>query len=276
MSSVFISYSYADILARNIVEGLKKSTIENLAILTTYQGIGGNNPETQLFDAIRKCDYFVCIFDNYSPNVMLELGYALGRNKNIILVGDYNEIPFDLRNFDYIKRNENISDVLMELNKRIYSSEILPKEVICYKDYKENILHALNEQEFLDGLSYRDFEELIYEYLKAQNLPVNYQPLTRDRGYHFLLPTMNCIIEIKKYSKNNKISLSVIRALLGTMVENNMSKGIIISSSGFTQSAINFVQNLKQKIVLLSLDDLLKIDGNFVSFIMREYENQPF
>lgn len=273
MRSVFISYSYADILARNIVEGLKKSTIDNLTILTTDQGIGGYNPETQLFDSIKKCDYFICIFDNYNPNVMLELGYALGRNKDIILVGDYNEIPFDLRNFDFIKRNENISDVLMELNKRMYSSEILPKEVICYKEYRENILRALNEQEFLDSLSYKDFEELIYEYLKAQNLPVDYQPVSRDRGYDFLLPTMNCLIEIKKFSKNNKISLSVIRALLGTMVENNMSKGIIISSSGFTQSAINFVQNLEREIVLLSLRDLLKIDGNFVSILTRRYEN---
>lgn len=52
-----------------------------------------------------------------------------------------------------------------------------------------------------------------------------------------------------------------------TMIENDADKGIIISSTEFTKSAINFVQNLEQHIVLLSLQDLIKFDGNFESVL---------
>lgn len=265
MSSVFISYSYSDILAKNIVDALKKVTFENLIILTPDQGNLGQNLEIQLLESIRKCDYFICVFDSFNPNVMLELGYALGKNKSIILVGEQSEIPYDFRNFDYIKRTENISEILMELNKRLYFGITSQREVICYGEYKENIIRALKEPEFLDNLSNRDFEEMINEYLIAQNLTIEYQPANRDRGYDFFVPMLSCVIEVKKYGKNSKISLSTIRSLLGTMMEINASKGIIISSSDFTQSAINFVQSLEQEIVLLSLNDLLEIDGNFIS-----------
>ena len=50
-------------------------------------------------------------------------------------------------------------------------------------------------------------------------------------------------------------------------IENDADKGIIISSTEFTKSAINFVQNLEQHIVLLSLQDLIKFDGNFESVL---------
>lgn len=51
------------------------------------------------------------------------------------------------------------------------------------------------------------------------------------------------------------------------MIENDADKGIIISSTEFTKSAINFVQNLEHHIVLLSLQDLIKFDGNFESVL---------
>ena len=84
-------------------------------------------------------------------------------------------------------------------------------------------------------------------------------------GYDFYLPTLNCVVDVKKYSSSGKISLSIIRTFIGVMIENNVDKGIIISSAEFTQSALNFVQNLEQEIVLLSLQDLLELDGIFAS-----------
>ncbi|RDY30006.1 restriction endonuclease [Lachnotalea glycerini] len=272
MNSIYISYSYNDILARDIVEALKSSLLENETIyypdrlLFEY----GQDIKQQLMETINKCNYFICIFDNSNPNIMFELGYALGKNKNIILIGEYSDIPYDLKDFNYIKRSDNINEVLIELNKRLYSDIIHDREVICYSEYRENIQRVVNEQDFLDKISYQDFEKIVYEYLKAQNLYIEYPLQSKDNGYDFFIPKRNCLVEVKKYSRNSKISLSVIRAILGTMFEMNVDRGIIISSSEFTNSAINFVQGLKQEITLLTLQDLLKIDGNFNSVFNKQ------
>lgn len=265
MNSVFISYSFNDVFAGKLMETMKDLLPNNFILLDYSQESWGQN--VGILELVKKCDYFICVFDSNNSNVMLELGYAMGKNKNIILIAEYNDIPYDLKNFDYIKRSDNINEIVMELNKRLYLSSPIPKEMICYSDYKENIVKAIEDKEFLDSMNYRDFENIIYEYLKAQNLPIIYQGKERDTGYDFLIPKYSCVVEIKKYNRNGKISLSVIRSVLGIMVESNANKGIIISSTEFTKSAINFVQNLEHDIVLLSLQDLINLDGNFESIL---------
>lgn len=265
MNSIFISYSFSDAFAGKLMAAIKDLLSDNFVLLDYSQESWGQN--VGILEFVKKCDYFICVFDSNNPNVMLELGYAMGKNKNIILIAEHNDIPYDLKNFEYIKKGDNINEIVMELNKRIYLSHPALKERICYSDYKENIMRAIEDKEFLDSMNYRDFEKIIYEYLKAQNIPVIYQGQARDTGYDFQIPERNCVVEVKKYNRNGKISLSVIRAFIGTMIENDADKGIIISSTEFTKSAINFVQNLEQHIVLLSLQDLIKFDGNFESVL---------
>lgn len=263
MNSIYISYSFNDAYAGKLMTTMKDLLSNNFILLDYSQESWGQN--VGILDIIKKCDYFICVFDSNNPNVMLELGYAVGKNKNIILIADYNKIPYDLKNFEYIRRSDNINEVIMELSKKINLSNAVPPKSICNSDYKENIERAIEDTEFLDNMNYEDFEKMIYEYLKAQNFSIIYQGQTRDKEYDFQIPKLNCFVEIKKYNRNSKISLSAIRAFLGIIVENNADRGIIISSSEFTKSAIDFVQNLEYEILLLSLKDLLKLDGKFMS-----------
>lgn len=268
MNSIFMSYSFNDAFAGKLMVAMKNLLPDNFILLDYSQESWGQN--VGLLEFIKKCDYFICVFDCNNPNVMLELGYAMGKNKNIILIAEHNDIPYDLKNFEYIKRSDNINEIVMELNKRLYLNPPVLKEMICYSEYKENIMRAIEDKEFLDNMNYRDFEKIIYEYLKAQNIPVIYKGQAKDMGYDFHIPKLNCVVEVKKFNKNVKISLAVIRALIGTMIENDADRGIIISSTEFTKSAINFVQNLQQHIVLLSLQDLIRLDGNFET-LLKQY-----
>ena len=261
MNSIYISYSLNDVFAEKLITTIRNLIPDNFIILDYTERSLEQNVE--FLEHIKKCDYFICVFDSNNPNVMLELGYAMGKNKKIILIAEYNNIPYDLKSFEYIKRSENINEIVMELNKRICLYNPTPKEIICYSDYKMNIVRANDDKDFLDNMDYRNFEEIIFKYMRAQNLEIVVQ--RANNGYDFYIPTLNCVVDVKKYNRSGKISLSVIRTFLGVMIENNVNKGIIISSTEFTQSALNFVQNLEQEIVLLSLQDLIKFDGNFQS-----------
>lgn len=261
MISLFISYSFNDAFAEKLIATIKDLLPDNYIFFDYAQERWGQN--VGILEFVKKCDYFVCVFDSNNPNAMLELGYAMGKNKNIILIAEHNDIPYDLKNFEYIKRTDNINGIVMELNRRLSLSTPVVKKMTHYNDYKESIMRAIEDKEFLDSINYVDFENIIYEYLKAQNIAAVYQGQARNASYDFQIPKFNCVVEVKKYNRNGKISLSVVRELIGTMVEYGAERGIIISSTEFSRSAINFVQNLEQHIILLSLKDLIKLDGNF-------------
>src|SRR5262249_13012902 len=53
--------------------------------------------QEEILSAIKRCDVFVAVLENASPNVMFELGYALGAGKRVLLCRtNGSEIPFDI------------------------------------------------------------------------------------------------------------------------------------------------------------------------------------
>lgn len=266
MISIFISYSFNDSFTRNIVDAISDLCTSNMdgafncVTLEDSQDIKWN-----LLESISKCSYFICILERFNPNIMFELGVALGANKKVIIIGEFVDIPYDLKDIPFIPKSKSVNEILAELSKYLYSGDIQKNKIICYENYKENLQQAMKNEDFINSISSREFEKIVYEYLKAQNLNVECSPRHMDAGYDFQILDKDCLVEVKKYNSSGKISLSVIRSLLGTMVEMGINKGIIISSSLFTKSAINYVNALKQKIVLLTIQDLLNLDGNFDS-----------
>lgn len=117
MISLFVSYSFNDAFAEKLIATTKDLLPDDYILFDYAQERWGQN--IGIFDLVKKCDYFICVFDSNNPNAMLELGYAMGKNKNIILIAEHNDIPYDLKNFEYIKRNDNINEIVMELNRRL-------------------------------------------------------------------------------------------------------------------------------------------------------------
>lgn len=270
MNTIFISYSYNDITARNIVSKISKILNDFQIKIYSNDEFSNQDVRHNLTDKIDKCNLFICIFDSHNSNIMFELGYALGKNKKLMLIGDYNEIPYELKDFKFIAKSDNTNEILAEINGNLSLDTGYDKNVICYSEYLESIKRALIDQDFLDNMSYQDFEKVIYEYLKAQEIDVELPAMVRDCGYDFKISDLSCIVEVKKYKKNSKISLSAIRTLLGAMIEEQVDKGILISSSEYTMSALSFIQSLNQKIVLLTLQDLLTLNGKFKTVFDRK------
>jgi HJR/Mrr/RecB family endonuclease len=107
--------------------------------------------------------------------------------------------------------------------------------------------------ELLRLMPSRKFEELIAGIFKNQGFEVELTPETRDGGYDILavrndkfLGPSTALIECKRYSKANKVSVEVPRALLGVAHSVKASKGLIVTTSEFTTPAKQFIEENKK------------------------------
>ena len=275
MNSVFISCSYNDNYAKSMIEQLKQASSDSIDLINDKQLL--SNKEVDAFDPIKKCDFFICIFDRTNTNIMLELGYALGQNKDVILIGDFGDIPYELRNYLFINKNEDINKVIMQIIEKTMKnkSDKKLKENYCFENKDE--LVVMKNTELINTMNYKEFEDVIFDYLIKKNPSINIIKSKKDTMFDFLIPSLNCYIDIKKYNNNSKVSLSAIRSFLGLMIENNIKKGIVLSSVEFTLSALDFVKKVKgleYNIILLTLNNLLESDGNLTSILKKYDESQ--
>ena len=73
----------------------------------------------------------------------------------------------------------------------------------------------------------------------------------------------NIYIQAKRWAVNRTVGRPEIQGFVGALAGKQASKGIFITTSGFTSEARNYVKNLQQKVIL--------IDGKELTQLMIEY-----
>jgi len=266
MKKVFISYSYQDFEARQSVLVLKDKLLNLGAepIVFSDSIEAGNYWQMSITEQISRASVFICFMERDNPNVMFELGYALAKNKKIILVGDFKDLPVDLRSMTYLPRESNPYDILMHVESYLSSKtlDIYPYE-LDLKQPKHTIEMLIARPEFLDNLDPHEFEKRIMKWFSMRGYNVEQTKASRDYGYDLLVSPFRgdrAAVEVKKYKSTSQVPLSVVRQLVGSMALERISCGIIVSTVPFTNSINYFVQDIEPTILLWTLDDLLKMD----------------
>ncbi|MCW1981212.1 restriction system protein [Xanthomonas arboricola] len=219
-----------------------------------------NEAESSVTTLINKCDVFLCYSDADSSNIMFELGYALGANKKIILVGDAKTIPFDLRNTLYIRRGASPFEIIDHLER--HAELYAPPEFeigAMGSDPVGAISSLVSRPDWLSSVEPREFEALIANWFFAKGFHVKQNVGEADSGYDFTInPFMggSALVEVKKYKQTSHVPVSTIRQMVGSMAIVNAGYGVIVSSAPFTQAAIYFASEIGKNISLLTLEDL--------------------
>lgn len=120
--------------------------------------------------------------------------------------------------------------------------------------------------EIIHSLSPRDFEEFIAYLYMRKGFDVSITSATKDGGKDiiakYLMPTGETVvyyIECKRYSPKNPIGVTVVKELSGTMVNEPVHIGVIITTSRFTKDAQDLIQAKKYPIELKDMNDILKL-----------------
>lgn len=127
---------------------------------------------------------------------------------------------------------------------------------------------AKDDPKIIDNISSREFEEMVCELLDKQGYNVKLTKQTRDGGKDIIVVQKSvlgefCIyVECKKYDKSNPISVKLVRELYGTVMADDATAGMIITTSYFTRDAKEYRDKIKHRMTLKDYNDLIQEINN--------------
>ena len=113
-------------------------------------------------------------------------------------------------------------------------------------------------------VSPKKFEELIGDLLSNMGFEIHLTPQTKDQGRDIIALIDNefgkfhCLVEVKKYRKNNPVGVSIIRELLGTYFHHKADKAMLVTSSYFSREAREFQQEHEYALSLKEYSDVVR------------------
>jgi HJR/Mrr/RecB family endonuclease len=103
----------------------------------------------------------------------------------------------------------------------------------------------------LRSMQPRNFEELIAELFDGFGFRVELTQPTRDGGRDIIaignhhIAASKYLIECKRYAESNKVGISPVRSLYGVVTDERATKGILVTTSSFTNDAEEFIERNK-------------------------------
>jgi len=86
----------------------------NIERMDAFSVEPGESIETSLISMILESDFIIAILSSTSPNVLFEIGLAVGSNKSVFLLVEENMVlPFNLKGMTYIKINDKLSENML-------------------------------------------------------------------------------------------------------------------------------------------------------------------
>lgn len=198
-----------------------------------------------------------------NPIYTVELIQALGRLTRIH--GDISAV------LDMVKSEFTLENVLKALGTETkYQSELfLPSSgMIVQPEQKPLIIQAnvfkrtliekigTNMEEVMK-LTPRQFEEFVAEIFEKEGFRVELTQQTRDNGKDIIVTSQGITgkslyyVECKKRAAGNKVEVGVIQRLHGVVVADKATKGIVVTTSSFSDPAIREVKKIEHQMTLM-------------------------
>lgn len=138
-------------------------------------------------------------------------------------------------------------------------------EIAIVQEANEELIALLASQpDLMYGLHPRKFEEIVARLFERQGFKVTLTPASKDGGFDFFAelktPMTNLLVmaECKRYSRERKVGIEVVRGLHSVMETNRANKALVITSSFFTSGAIEYQRVLGAKMGLNDYNDLVE------------------
>ena len=222
--------------------------------------------EIESFNAlIKNYDIIVSLFPNY--NTFFMLGYANARNKNIVIVcKSENKIPDILSKFPIVEFNDFnlIEQTINNTIKEIYNFNLISQN---HKNNKNDIilqsfLNSFNYKDTFNNIDGKKFEELVFQLFNKKGDIAELNKDMSGLSFDILLKNYKkfkkTLVEVKKSSINNKISINQLHLFLESIDFMNADHGIYITTSDYTEAAKDFAKNCLPSIELWNINNFIK------------------
>ena len=157
-----------------------------------------------------------------------------------------------------LEKNGTSNKVLYETGRKIDKNEGL-----VITDVNAEIKKYLKKNpDKIYNLTPRKFEELIASILEDFGFSVELTKQTRDGGKDIIASIRNGVtnyltyVEFKKYAKENKVGVDIIREVMGVHQLRKPSKSLIVTTSFFTKDAYEERRIVEQQLDLKDFNDI--------------------
>ena len=197
-----------------------------------------------------------------TPKDILSLAIAGANNFDI------KEFYSQYRNliYQYGKGINFSSDIVFPDKELIVPSKDIITGVTIIND--SLLKRAKDNPKIIYDISPREFEEMVCELLDKQGYNVKLTKQTRDGGKDIIVVQNSvlgefCIyVECKRYDMSNPISVKFVRELYGSVMADNATAGMIITTSYFTKDAKEYQNKIKHRMTLKDYNDLIQEINN--------------
>lgn len=125
------------------------------------------------------------------------------------------------------------------------------------------IARISEDRNLIYNVTPREFEEIVEQVLRDEGFDTQLTQPTRDGGRDIIATKAGIngkpvvfYIECKRYSRQNKVSVDLVRALYGVQTADKVNKACLVTSSYFTHDAVNFANEQNVMIDLVDGDAL--------------------
>jgi HJR/Mrr/RecB family endonuclease len=266
MKTIFLSHGLNDQKAREISWALREKC-ERLGFQLVQPSEMsleiGSDIITSIFERIKKASLVIAVMSERSSYVLLELGYALGMGKAVILVADLNtSLPFDLSLIQAVDSRSHSEDIAMKLVRAIekLQSEDRLNETDLPYDLTDMLRLRTEYPEKFEQISGLSFERAVRNAFQRRGYHAHDINPSEDFGFDFRVfkDSKSALVEVKKNSPNGKVSIAPVQQLLGAVHAYDTRKALLICTSNFTDSARGFASRYASELTLWTLADLEK------------------
>jgi hypothetical protein len=263
MKRIFLSCSAADRnseLAEHLKEALERLRLEQSDI--SMWPSAGYSPHEDVPSLIRSCDALVAIIAKDRPNVLFEIGIAVGAGKPVILLVDADDaVPNELRAYPCIgptREGRDITSAAVRFFRQLRPIKTRWRSDLPAPD--ATLRTCAENPNLLDSIDARTFERLLASWFESKGCTIDWSPDNHLTGCDFFAKSSDgkrWAVQAKKLDKQSRVSIDVVRSLLNTTALSESAGGLLVATCPFTSSATAFALNSSPKVRLLTLEELL-------------------
>jgi len=231
---------------------------------------GGDEWRSEILAAIRGADVFIAAMDDLNPSVLLELGYALGAGKNVLLLrSEGTKIPFDVAACPVKTIDRSDMTTAGEIAEWVHSVTVRERPAEHYECARAMFEAILNDPELLDSIPPREFESQVATFFRDLGFNAELLGVRNEQGFDILLTQnsseLRIVVEVKKQNRNSRVSVSDVQRIVGAAVVASAPAAIIVTSGGFTSSAHYFSDNSPLPVLLIPLEELVTLSKESIT-----------
>jgi RNA polymerase sigma factor for flagellar operon FliA len=196
-----------------------------------------------LTKGLTRAERLIIVLYYYEKMTMKEIGATLDLSESRVY--QMHSLIVEILKNKLLYKNEDM--IICQL---LLTEKVLPKQIIKVVDVVniEFINYLKKHPKALYEIKPRQFEELIAEILTSYGWQIQLTPPIKDGGYDIFAISKDLlsgvktswIIECKKYSPENKVSVDIVRALYGIKSNLRIANALIATTSYFTKGANDF------------------------------------